>query len=193
VQIEIHSDPGGFETLAGEWNELLHDSAVDTIFLTLQWQSIWWHHLGDGFLTLVVLRDKSGRLVGLAPLRRTPTEDGGWELTTVGCVDVSDYVDIIARRGHEANGSGRRGLGFAQVVQHSPEFSHSPVARANDGRARLAGRAAGSRGVPHRHAGRQLGRVPGWVIGQGTERVAAQIAPGYAPRRGELDHRGIGA
>ncbi len=101
MQIEIHSDPGGFETLAGEWNELLHDSAVDTIFLTLQWQSIWWHHLGDGILTLVVLRDKSGRLVGLAPLRRTPTEDGGWELTTVGCVDVSDYVDIMARRGHE--------------------------------------------------------------------------------------------
>ncbi len=101
MQIEIHSDAGGFEALAGEWNELLHDSDVDTIFLTRQWQSIWWRHLGDGFLTLVVLRDKSGCLMGLAPLRRARTEDGHWELTTVGCVDVSDYLDIIARRGHE--------------------------------------------------------------------------------------------
>lgn len=101
MQAEIYTNAEGFEALAGEWNELLHDSVVDTIFLTHQWQFTWWRHLGSGMPTLIALRDQSGRLLGLAPLFRSLTDEGLWELNTVGCVDVSDYLDIIPRRGHE--------------------------------------------------------------------------------------------
>lgn len=101
MQARIYPNADGFDALAAEWNELLFDSAADTIFLTHQWQSSWWRHLGDGTPTLIALRDESDRLIGLAPLYRTLTNKGEWELCTVGCVDVSDYLDIIVRRGHE--------------------------------------------------------------------------------------------
>lgn len=98
---EVYLNAEGFDALEGEWNELLHDSAADTIFLTHQWQFSWWRHLGGGAPTLIALREESGRLAGLAPLYRTLTDQGEWVLNTVGCVDVSDYLDIIARRGCE--------------------------------------------------------------------------------------------
>jgi CelD/BcsL family acetyltransferase involved in cellulose biosynthesis len=101
LQTHVYPDSSGFDTLAPEWNELLHDSAADTIFLTHQWQSTWWQHLGDGTPTLITVREDGGRLVGLAPLYRNLTNEGEWELNTVGCVDVSDYLDLIARRGYE--------------------------------------------------------------------------------------------
>lgn len=101
MQTQIYADSSGFDALAPEWNELLRDSAADTVFLTHQWQSTWWHHLGDGTPTLIAVREESGRLVGLAPLYRSLTNEGEWELNTVGCVDVSDYLDLIARHGYE--------------------------------------------------------------------------------------------
>lgn len=101
MQTQVFPDSSGFDSLAPEWNELLHDSAADTVFLTHQWQSTWWHHLGDGTPTLIAFRADDGRLVGLAPLYRNLTQQGEWELNTVGCVDVSDYLDLIARRGYE--------------------------------------------------------------------------------------------
>jgi CelD/BcsL family acetyltransferase involved in cellulose biosynthesis len=101
LQTQVYSDSSGFDILAREWNELLHDSAADTVFLTHQWQSTWWRHLGDGTPTLIAVRADDGRLVGLARLYRTLTDAGEWELNTVGCVDVSDYLDLIARRGYE--------------------------------------------------------------------------------------------
>jgi CelD/BcsL family acetyltransferase involved in cellulose biosynthesis len=101
LQTQVYPDSSAFDILAPEWNELLRDSAADTVFLTHQWQSTWWRHLGDGTPTLIAFRADDGRLVGLAPLYRSLTNEGEWELNTVGCVDVSDYLDLIARRGYE--------------------------------------------------------------------------------------------
>ena len=102
LQTKLFLNSGGYDALEPEWNELLSDSAADTIFLTHQWQFTWWHHLGDGTPTLIAFRDNTGLLVGLAPLYRNLNNAGEWVLNTVGCVDVSDYLDIIARRGYEA-------------------------------------------------------------------------------------------
>jgi len=101
MQTQIYPTADGFAALSAEWNELLQHSAADTIFLTHQWQSIWWRHLGDGTPMLIAFRDESGRLVGLAPLYGALTGEGEWALNTIGCVDVSDYLDIITRRGRE--------------------------------------------------------------------------------------------
>jgi CelD/BcsL family acetyltransferase involved in cellulose biosynthesis len=68
--------------------------------MTLMWQSIWWRHLSEGELKILAARDDDGALVGLAPLFGLPHE-GARVLATVGCVDVSDYVDWIARQGQE--------------------------------------------------------------------------------------------
>ncbi len=100
MKTTIYRDASGFDALAGEWDALLHDSQADTIFMTHMWQRTWWHHLGEGDLKILAVRDDQGVLVGLTPLFHVPHE-GRKMLSTVGCVDVSDYLDWIARRGQE--------------------------------------------------------------------------------------------
>ncbi len=100
MKVTIYRDESGFDELASEWDALLRQSRADTIFMTLMWQTIWWRHLGEGELKILAARDDGGALVGLAPLFRLPHEGPG-VLGTVGCVDVSDYLDWIARQGQE--------------------------------------------------------------------------------------------
>ncbi len=54
-----------------EWSELLAASASDVVFMTWQWQSLWWKHFGEGEscrLHLLAVRREGGALVGIAPL-----------------------------------------------------------------------------------------------------------------------------
>lgn len=92
MQLQVYTDVTAFDTLQTEWNALLHASAADTLFLTWEWQTTWWRYLGVGDLLILAARDDADRLVGLAPLLKTPV---GRQLTLVGCVDVSDYLDLI--------------------------------------------------------------------------------------------------
>jgi len=106
VKTQVYTDAAGFAALREEWNPLLRNSASDTIFLTWEWQSTWWKHLGEGELYLLAMRADEGRLIGIAPLRLTTAEnlasdDGLNDLSIVGCRDVSDYLDLIAARGQE--------------------------------------------------------------------------------------------
>jgi CelD/BcsL family acetyltransferase involved in cellulose biosynthesis len=100
MKTTIYRDANGFDDLAPEWDDLLRDSRADTIFMTFMWQTTWWRYLGEGELRILVVRDDAGVLLGLTPLFRVPHGDSK-ALSTVGCVDVSDYLDWIVRRGHE--------------------------------------------------------------------------------------------
>jgi CelD/BcsL family acetyltransferase involved in cellulose biosynthesis len=94
MQITLYTEPTAFEILADEWQELMGRAVNAPIFMTVDYQKIWWHHLGRGQLRLLTFRDEnSGRLVGLAPLF---VDDE--ELHFVGCVDVSDYLDFLVDR-----------------------------------------------------------------------------------------------
>ena len=102
MRIEHHFSDGGFAALRPEWNRLLQRSCCDTIFLTWEWQSTWWKHLGEGDLLLLGFRaDDDGRLVGIAPLFHTQTDSRESILHLVGCRDVSDYLDLIVEQGQE--------------------------------------------------------------------------------------------
>jgi CelD/BcsL family acetyltransferase involved in cellulose biosynthesis len=101
MKIETYTDLGGFDALAGAWNDLLKRSTFDTLFLTWEWQRTWWEHLGEGDLLLITLHDDQGHLIGIAPLYRTVSARGERKLNIVGCVDVSDYLDIIVAQGRE--------------------------------------------------------------------------------------------
>ena len=102
MQIEVHFESGGFGALRPEWNDLVQRSYNDNLFLTWEWQSTWWKHLGSGQLILLGFRaEGDGRLVGIAPLFRTQTDDGQSVLNMVGCRDVSDYLDLILEEGQE--------------------------------------------------------------------------------------------
>jgi CelD/BcsL family acetyltransferase involved in cellulose biosynthesis len=101
VELTVYRDESGFAALRDEWDALLSRSRFDTIFLTWEWQATWWHHLGRhrGLLYLLAAR-VAGRLIGILPLYLSDT-DGAQCLTVVGCVEVSDYLDLIIEAGQE--------------------------------------------------------------------------------------------
>jgi CelD/BcsL family acetyltransferase involved in cellulose biosynthesis len=96
VSVDICAGPRAFLDLEGEWNMLLRRSMMNTIFLTWEWQGIWWDCFGeDAQLTILTVREE-GELIGLAPFYVQPSNDGPRTLCLVGGVEVSDYLDIIA-------------------------------------------------------------------------------------------------
>ncbi len=102
MRIEAHFEPGGFWALRPEWNGLVERSYHNNLFLTWEWQTTWWNHLGEGSLLLLGFRaDDDGRLIGIAPLFRTVADSGETILRIVGCRDISDYLDLIVEAGQE--------------------------------------------------------------------------------------------
>lgn len=97
MKITAFNQASVFDELESEWNDLLRRSAVDILFLTWEWQSTWWDAYEAGDIWVVTCRTDDGRLVGIAPWFIQNT-DGERVLRTIGCVDVTDYVDIIADR-----------------------------------------------------------------------------------------------
>ncbi|OGO41833.1 MAG: hypothetical protein A2Z04_04635 [Chloroflexi bacterium RBG_16_57_9] len=95
MQLEIYTDSSGFATLKADWNTLLERSITPTIFLTWEWQTVWWEHLGEGDLFVIAGRAEDGRLAGVTALFCSITAGGARELSFVGCADVSDYLDVI--------------------------------------------------------------------------------------------------
>jgi CelD/BcsL family acetyltransferase involved in cellulose biosynthesis len=98
--------PSGFAALAAEWNPLVKRSRFDNFFSTYEWQTTWWENLGVGDLWIVALRCADTKtLVGIAPLYRITWEEGPdagkRQLNLVGCIEVSDYLDIIVEEGWE--------------------------------------------------------------------------------------------
>jgi hypothetical protein len=101
VELIHYESTALFSELAEEWDDLLADSAADRIFLTHEWQRSWWGAYHPGEIWALAVRDDAGRLQGLAPWFRRTEADGRRIVRTIGCVDVTDYLDIIARRGQE--------------------------------------------------------------------------------------------
>jgi len=89
------------ETLAVEWNALLEESASHVPFLRFEYQRIWWQTLGGGEWKdadlVVTAAYQDERLVGIAPLFSTLNRDGEAALMLIGSIEISDYLDVIAR------------------------------------------------------------------------------------------------
>ena len=93
--------PDGLES---EWNNLLAESAVHVPFLRYEYLQAWWSGRGGGEWPLeaqlaIVTAHQDGRLAGIAPLFHTPDYDGRPCLMLLGAVEISDYLDLIARPG----------------------------------------------------------------------------------------------
>ncbi len=100
------ASPNGFTALAGEWNRLLQQSRAKSIFLTYEWQTTWWRHQGEGELWIIALRHpQTEQLVGIVPLYRVSHSSGELagkhKFNLVGCIEVSDYLDVIMAEGWE--------------------------------------------------------------------------------------------
>lgn len=97
----------GFTALAGEWNDLVARTRFDNFFSTREWQTTWWEYLGQGDLWILAFRrTDNNALVGIAPLyvvlRSDGPNAGKREVHFVGCIEVSDYLDVIVEPGWES-------------------------------------------------------------------------------------------
>jgi CelD/BcsL family acetyltransferase involved in cellulose biosynthesis len=98
------------EWLANEaaWNGLLARTSIDPLFLSWEWQTLWWRYFGDelGQDSHILAFSRGAELVGLAPLYRQRVVRGGvlparsvqlvglsWRET--GPL-ISEYLDVIA-------------------------------------------------------------------------------------------------
>ncbi len=113
------------EALAGEWNSLLSNSAIHVPFLRHEYLTAWWKTLGGGEwkqaeLFIVTARaEPGGPLVGIAPLFFTLNKENKPALMLLGSIEISDYLDVIARPEH-----------LAQFLDGLIEFLNGPDAPA---------------------------------------------------------------
>jgi CelD/BcsL family acetyltransferase involved in cellulose biosynthesis len=95
VKLVAYDDSDVFVRLQSEWNDLLHRSVADRVFSTWEWQSTWWDVYHPGKLWVIECRDDVGRLLGLAPWFIDVHPDLGRVVRSIGCVEVTDYLDLI--------------------------------------------------------------------------------------------------
>jgi predicted N-acyltransferase len=105
LTVTMIDDVREFTALENEWHELLQSSRSDNPFLTWEWLHAWWAQFGrPDTLRLIVVRS-GGTLVAIAPLRLVASRLR-WlsRLEFLGTGEAgSDYLDLIVRRGHEAD------------------------------------------------------------------------------------------
>ncbi len=95
MHVTCYTTADAFDELAEAWNDLMGRAVSAPIFMTVEYQQIWWRHFGRGNLCIIAVRTAEGSLAGLVPL----FVDGD-DLHFVGCVDVSDYLDFLVDRDH---------------------------------------------------------------------------------------------
>ena len=83
-----------FADLADEWDALVKESIIDTPFQTLAYQQSWWTHLQPPHSRLytIISRGENGRLLSIACFYQI-----GGMIHFNGCVEETDYLDIITR------------------------------------------------------------------------------------------------
>jgi CelD/BcsL family acetyltransferase involved in cellulose biosynthesis len=137
VKITAYNQTSVFDELKPEWNDLLRRSSTDMLFLTWEWQSTWWNAYEAGDIWVVTCRTDDGYLVGIAPWF-IQNSDGERVLRTIGCVDVTDYVDLIAdkncaeavqvflARFLAANRDQFDRINLCNIPENSPTYSQFP-------------------------------------------------------------------
>ncbi len=105
--VTVIEDPSRLERLAEEWSELLADSDADCPFLTREWLETWWKYFSAGRTLALATVRRHSRLLGIAPFFGEPKRFGGvmpygsLQFLGTGLVG-SDYLDVVIRRGYEA-------------------------------------------------------------------------------------------
>jgi CelD/BcsL family acetyltransferase involved in cellulose biosynthesis len=96
MDVTTLTDATAFDDLRDEWLRLLAQMPFQSVFLTPQWQDVWWRHFaGDRQLCLFAVRSDDGVLRGLAPLMLDREAEGLSRLSFVGDLDVCDYCDVL--------------------------------------------------------------------------------------------------
>lgn len=145
MKLAVYDQPEIFQTLKPEWNTLLHRSDVDKVFLTWEWQSTWWEAYQPGELWVVTCRDDNENLIAIAPWFIETNAQNERVVRTIGCVDVTDYMDVIVEAeqrvpvldcmAHHLRAHTERydRINFCNIPEHSPNLRPFSTALKNAG------------------------------------------------------------
>src|SRR3989304_10053840 len=93
-----------FSEVEDIWESLVPKSQTATLFQTFEWQKNWWEHFGKGKIWLLEIKEGE-ELIGLASFEE---KDGVLNFLgtnkVLGRELVTDYGDIVAKRGKEEGG-----------------------------------------------------------------------------------------
>jgi CelD/BcsL family acetyltransferase involved in cellulose biosynthesis len=100
MELKIHTNFP--EELCLEWNLLLDKTATHVPFMRNEYLRLWWETRGGGewpedTQLLVVTAHEDGKLIGVAPFFYVPDWQGKPSLMLLGSVEISDYLDLVAR------------------------------------------------------------------------------------------------
>jgi len=120
-----------FQEIQSEWESVLHESQADTLFLTPQWQKVWWDTFGDGQTMVGFSYPATDGVAAIASLLKT-----GDTVSFVGSQDTFDYNDFPIRPGHERgfyqsllecmDERDYRTLRLDSLLESSPTLEHLP-------------------------------------------------------------------
>ena len=98
MKVEMITGQKDFKRLRPVWNRLVDESETPSVFLTHEWYSAWWANLSAGRqLYIILIKEENGTLTGIAPCCRAEGR-----LQFMADKDVTDYCDIIVKKGHSA-------------------------------------------------------------------------------------------
>ena len=121
-----------------EWEELLSLSPVNTLYLTPQWQQVWWETFGDGKKMAGFYVRSSGDVMAIASLARQ-----GDAVTFMGGPETFDYNDFLVRPGFEPTFFGQllqcleeksfNTLTLYSLAENSPTLAYLPERARQEG------------------------------------------------------------
>ena len=120
-----------FQEIQPEWERLLSHLPANSVFLTPQWQEVWWETFGDGAsMAGFYLQDETG-VAAIASLSRS-----GDTLSFVGSKDTFDYNDFLVSPGCEPvffdsllqrlENQGCNALQLVSLLETSPTLGYLP-------------------------------------------------------------------
>ena len=91
-----------FQEIEAEWESVLQEYPADTLFLTPQWQEVWWDTFGDGRTMVGFTYSAPGGAAGDGLAAIASLAKSGDTVSFVGSKDTFDYNDFPVRPGHES-------------------------------------------------------------------------------------------
>ena len=120
-----------FQEIETEWESVLRESPADTLFLTPQWQKVWWDTFGDGRTMVGFSYPTADGVAAIASLAKS-----GDTVSFVGSQDTFDYNDFLIKPGYEQGfyqallecleDQGSRLLRLDSLRENSPTLEHLP-------------------------------------------------------------------
>ncbi len=152
VTAELVRSEDQFLRLGPEWDDLFRRSGSANPFLRFEWLVTWWQQWGRrATLSVILVRDRAGRLVAVAPCQIAPSGAADFRANALcwlaNTFSGSDYLTVVAEPGWEEPAAQTIA---SELIRHRSEWDYiewdhtlenDPVMRA----LRKALRAAGCR------------------------------------------------